>query len=158
MSEALGLISSSLLTGCALKAGEPVQVILNNIWGFQINKGHETLSQTNLCSKHYQVSLYCCLSHCSSPRQLIKKESIQFGLAYSLRGIVLCHHGRKYDGGQVAMMLEEDLRLLHLDLQAAGRGLCPTRLGLKHLRPPSLLPHDIPPPIKSYLLQQDHIS
>jgi hypothetical protein len=40
------------------------------------------------------------------------------GLAYSFRGLVQYHHGRKLDTVQADMVLEE-LRVLHLDPQAS---------------------------------------
>ena len=49
------------------------------------------------------------------------KDNIELGLAYSFRGLVHYHHGRKHGGMQADMVLEEELRALHLDQQAAGR-------------------------------------
>jgi hypothetical protein len=40
-------------------------------------------------------------------------------LAYSFRGIVYYHHGRKHGSMQADMVLEKELRVLHLDLQTA---------------------------------------
>ena len=48
------------------------------------------------------------------------KENISLGLAYSFRGLVHYHHGRKHGSVQADMVLEKELRVLHLDLQAAG--------------------------------------
>ena len=47
------------------------------------------------------------------------KANICLGLAYSFRGSVHYHHGRKHGNVQADMVLEE-LRVLHLDLKAAG--------------------------------------
>ena len=43
------------------------------------------------------------------------------GLTYSSRGLVHCHYGRKHGGMQADMVLEEELRVLHLGLKAARR-------------------------------------
>ena len=43
------------------------------------------------------------------------------GLAYSFRGSVHYHHGRKHGSIQADMVLEKELRVLHLDLQEAKR-------------------------------------
>ena len=40
-------------------------------------------------------------------------------LAYSLRGLVHNHHGRKHSSMRADMVLEKELRVLHLDPQAA---------------------------------------
>ena len=47
------------------------------------------------------------------------KHSI--GLAYTFRGLVHGHHGRGNGSTQAHMVLEKELRVLHPDLQAAGR-------------------------------------
>jgi hypothetical protein len=47
------------------------------------------------------------------------KESISLGLAYNLGGLVHCLHGWKHGGMQADMVLSKELRVLHLDLQAA---------------------------------------
>ena len=54
------------------------------------------------------------------------KENIQSGLALSFRGLVHYHNGRKHGRVQADMVLEKELRDLHLDGQAAERGLCHT--------------------------------
>jgi hypothetical protein len=36
-------------------------------------------------------------------------------------GLVHYHHGRKHGGMQVDLVLEKELRALHLDLQEAGK-------------------------------------
>jgi hypothetical protein len=46
---------------------------------------------------------------------------MQLGLAYSFRGLVHYHHGRKHDSRQANTVLEKELRVLHLESQAAGR-------------------------------------
>ena len=43
------------------------------------------------------------------------------GLAYSFRGLVHYHHGGKHGSIQADMVLEKELRVLHPDLQTAGR-------------------------------------
>jgi hypothetical protein len=53
------------------------------------------------------------------------KENVQLGLAYSFRGSVHYHLGRKHGSIQVDMVLEEQ-RVLHLDLKAARRRLSST--------------------------------
>ena len=42
-------------------------------------------------------------------------------LAYSFRGSVYYHHGRKHGSMQADMVLEKELRVLHLDLKAARK-------------------------------------
>jgi hypothetical protein len=42
------------------------------------------------------------------------------GLPYSFRGLVHYHHGEKHGSMGADMVLERELRFLHLDLQAAG--------------------------------------
>jgi hypothetical protein len=55
------------------------------------------------------------------------KENIELRLAYSFsRGSVYHHHGEKYGGVQEDEVLVKELRVLHLDPQAAGS---------EHLRP-----------------------
>jgi hypothetical protein len=43
------------------------------------------------------------------------------GLPYSFRCLVHCHCGRKHDSIQVDIVLEKELRVQHVDQQAAGR-------------------------------------
>jgi hypothetical protein len=43
------------------------------------------------------------------------------GLAYSFRGSVYYHHGRKHGSVPADMVLEKELRVLHFDLKAAKR-------------------------------------
>jgi hypothetical protein len=47
------------------------------------------------------------------------KEHISLGLAFTLRGLVHDHHGRKYRSIQADMVLG-DPQVLHFDPQAAG--------------------------------------
>ena len=43
------------------------------------------------------------------------------GLPYRFRGLVYYQHGRKHGSTQADMVLEKELRILHLDLQATGK-------------------------------------
>jgi hypothetical protein len=45
------------------------------------------------------------------------KENIYLGLAYSFRGLVRYHHGGKHGSIQADLVLEKELRVLHLDLK-----------------------------------------
>jgi hypothetical protein len=54
------------------------------------------------------------------------KENIYLGLAYSFTGTVHYHHGWKYGTMQAEMVLEEELKVLYLDLKAARRSLSST--------------------------------
>ena len=65
------------------------------------------------------------------------------GVGLQFRGSVHYHHG----GLQADVVLEKLLRVLHLDLKAAGRD-CHTR----HRRPQSLSPRNILPPTRPQLL------
>ena len=47
------------------------------------------------------------------------KDSILSGLAFSLRGLVYYHYSGKYGSFQ-ANMVQEELRILHLDPKAAA--------------------------------------
>ena len=49
------------------------------------------------------------------------KESIYLGLAYNFRGLVHYQQGRKPSDILAVMVLEKELRVLHLELQAGGR-------------------------------------
>ena len=51
----------------------------------------------------------------------LTKENISLGLAYSFRCPVHYHHGGKHRGFQTDLSLEEDLRVLHLNLKAVRR-------------------------------------
>jgi hypothetical protein len=44
------------------------------------------------------------------------KENIELGLAYSFRGLVHYPHGGKHGSIQADMVMEKELRGLHLDL------------------------------------------
>jgi hypothetical protein len=55
-------------------------------------------------------------------------ETISWGLAYKFRGLVCFHHGGKHDSFQADMVLRKELRVLHLDIQAAGRNYFPCML------------------------------
>ena len=57
------------------------------------------------------------------------KENFQFRLFFSFRDLVYLCHGRKHGGRQAGMVLEKELRVLHLDPQAAGSELS-TTLGI----------------------------
>jgi len=67
------------------------------------------------------------------------------GLAYSFRGSVHYHHGRKHGSVQEADMVLEELRALHLDPKVARRklssagsqeeGLIPHWAELEHRNP-----------------------
>ena len=48
------------------------------------------------------------------------------GLAYSFRGSVHYHYGRKHGSVQADMVLEKELSVLHLDAKAARRKLSST--------------------------------
>jgi len=49
------------------------------------------------------------------------KANISLGLAYGFRGSVHYHHGEKHGSVQADMVLEKELRVLHLDPKAARR-------------------------------------
>ena len=83
------------------------------------------------------------------------KESISLGLAYSFRGLVHYHHGKKYGGMQADMVLEKELRALHLDLRAA-EGDYDGRSSWSILDIKAHLHSDTLPPTRSHLLQQRH--
>ena len=73
-------------------------------------------------------------------------------MAYSFRGLVPYHHGWKHGSIQADMLLEKELRVLHLDLQAAERDHhTGSSLGMVDLK---AWPHnDTLCPTKPYLLQ-----
>ena len=48
------------------------------------------------------------------------KENIYLGLAYSFRGLVRYHHGGKHGSIQADLVLEKELRVLHLAAKAAA--------------------------------------
>lgn len=80
----------------------------------------------------------------------IIKECIQLGLTYSFTEFIHYHHGTKHGNFQADMVVEKKLRILYLDLQAAGR------FGL--LIPQIPPPRDIIPPSKPHLLHKGHTS
>jgi hypothetical protein len=49
----------------------------------------------------------------------LTKANIPMGLAYRFRGSVHYHHGGKHGSIQADVVLEKELRALHLDPQAA---------------------------------------
>jgi hypothetical protein len=49
------------------------------------------------------------------------KANILLGLAYSFRGLIHYHLSRKHGGIQADIVLEKELRVLHLDLKATRR-------------------------------------
>jgi hypothetical protein len=51
------------------------------------------------------------------------------GLAYSFRGSLHYHNGRKDGSVQVDIVPEKKLRVLHLDLMAVRKRLSPTLCG-----------------------------
>jgi hypothetical protein len=51
----------------------------------------------------------------------IIKENISFELAYSFRGSVHCHHGRKHGIIEEDLVLEKEIRVLHLDSKATRK-------------------------------------
>jgi hypothetical protein len=57
------------------------------------------------------------------------KANISLGLDYSFRGSVHYHHGMKHGSLQANIVLEEKLRVLHLDLKASRKGLTSRHLG-----------------------------
>jgi hypothetical protein len=65
------------------------------------------------------------------------KENISLGLNYSFRDLVHYHH-EKHGSIQADMVLEKEMRALHLDPQAAEGDCVPHWVGLEHRRPQSL--------------------
>jgi hypothetical protein len=49
------------------------------------------------------------------------KDSVSLGLTYSFRGSVHHHHGGKHGSVQADMVLEKELRVLHLERRLPGR-------------------------------------
>jgi hypothetical protein len=47
------------------------------------------------------------------------KYNISLGLAYSFRGSVHDHHGSEHGGKQTDMVLQKEVRVLHLDCKVA---------------------------------------
>jgi hypothetical protein len=52
------------------------------------------------------------------------KENISVG-TYNFRSLVHYHHGRKHGSKQADVVLEKELRVLHLDLQAVDGDCIP---------------------------------
>lgn len=63
------------------------------------------------------------------------KEKHLLGLVYSFRGLVYYHHSRKHGSVPTDMVLEKELRVLHLDPQAAEGDWVPHWVSLEHRRP-----------------------
>jgi hypothetical protein len=61
----------------------------------------------------------------------LTRKNISLALAYSFRGSVHCHHGKKHDIVQADMVLEKP-RVLHHDPKAARRRLVPL-VRLEHI-------------------------
>ena len=51
----------------------------------------------------------------------LRKETISLWLAYGFRILIHYHLGGKHGSTQTDTVLEKELRVLHLDQQAAGR-------------------------------------
>jgi hypothetical protein len=77
------------------------------------------------------------------------KNNIELGLAYSFRGFVRYHHGSTHGSFQAGTVLENELKILHLDPQATKGDL----RDLEHRRPQSPPPSDTFSPIRPHLLQ-----
>ena len=73
-----------------------------------------------------QLGFYCHVEAMTTATLI--KEDIPLGLAYSFRGLVHYLYGRKHGSLQADIVLEKELRVLHLDLQAAEH--CYTRHSL----------------------------
>jgi hypothetical protein len=87
--------------------------------------------------------------HCSHRNSYKGRYLIGAGLQF--RGLVHYHHGRKHGSLQSDMVLEKELRVLHLDLQAAERERVTHCTWLAHLKPQN------PYPV-THFLQQGHTS
>ena len=57
------------------------------------------------------------------------RDNISLGLAYRFRGLVHYHYDRKHGSIQADMVLEKELRFLHLDPTAASRETDSSTLG-----------------------------
>jgi hypothetical protein len=67
------------------------------------------------------------------------KENISLALAYSSRGLVHYHHGRKHGSVQADIVLKKELRVLHLHLKETED--CVTHwTQLEHMTTQSLSP------------------
>jgi len=63
------------------------------------------------------------------------------GLAYSFRDLVHYHHGGEHASIPADMVLEKELRVLHLDPKAVERDWTPCWVKLELRRSQSPLPH-----------------
>ena len=59
----------------------------------------------------------------------LKKANISMELAYIFRGLVHYHQSKKHGSIQADMVLEEELRVLHLNPKTARRRLSSRQLG-----------------------------
>jgi hypothetical protein len=75
------------------------------------------------------------------------------GLAYSLRGSVHYHHSGKNSSVQADILLEKELRVLHLDLKAA-EGDCVPHWHSLNIGDSKLTPRDTLPPTRPHLLNK----
>ena len=53
----------------------------------------------------------------------VTKENISLGVAYRFSVLVLYHHGRKHGSMQADVVLEREVKVLHLALQEVEKGL-----------------------------------
>lgn len=74
------------------------------------------------------------------------KETVNWA-GLQVRGLVHYHHGWKHGGTQADMIVERELRVLHLDVKAAGRAQATSDT-------PETAPSNPLPSIKPQLLQQ----
>jgi hypothetical protein len=87
------------------------------------------------------------------------KEDVYLEVAYRFRSLVHYCYGGKHGGMQADMVLEKELRVIHLDLKVIGKELYATKPRIKHLNHKACSHRYIRPPIiSSYLLQHDHTS
>jgi hypothetical protein len=78
------------------------------------------------------------------------------GADKQFRDLFCYYHGGKRGGTQAHMVLEKELGVLHLDLQAARSEDCDTPARIVLLRPQSPSPTDALPPTKPHLLRQGY--
>jgi hypothetical protein len=88
-------------------------------------------------------------------QETLIKENISLGLAYNLRDLVHYHCDWKHGSMQADMVLEKELRVLHLHPKAAIGGVFHTGWSLSTRRTQSPLPRRHTPS-KPFLLQQGH--
>jgi hypothetical protein len=81
-------------------------------------------------------------------RATLIKENISLELAYSFRGLVHYHHGRKHGSMQANILLGKELRVLHLDPKATEGDWIPDWAELEHSETSN------PTPTVTHLLQQ----